>query len=85
MENNFNFWSNESIMNALTKITILPIFIFFASCSSDSVYVCKSPDAYAYHHDEDCEGLRNCSYEVISVSKDEAISSYNRDLCGYED
>ncbi len=72
-------------MNALTKITILSISLFFSSCSSDSVYICDSPDAYVYHYDSDCEGLRNCSHDIESVSKEEAISSYNRSSCGYEE
>lgn len=72
-------------MNALTIVTILSLYLILASCSSNSVYICNSPDAYAYHHHNDCEGLRNCSHDIESVSKEEAISSYNRSSCGYEE
>lgn len=38
MENNFNFWLNESHMNALANTTILYPCLFFESCLSESVH-----------------------------------------------
>ena len=38
---------------------------------NETVLICQSPDAYAYHAFR-CRGLARCSYEVVRVSKAEA-------------
>jgi hypothetical protein len=37
MENNLNFWLNESHMNALAHTTILSLYLFLASWSAERV------------------------------------------------
>ena len=38
----------------------------------DSVYICQSRSAYAYHKYE-CRGLARCTHGIIKVSKAQAI------------
>lgn len=50
----------------------------------NSVYVCVSSSAYAYHYDPDCYGLNRCSHEIRKMSEKDAENYYGRSLCGYE-
>ena len=38
----------------------------------DSVYICQSKSAYAYHNYE-CRGLARCTHGIIKITKAEAI------------
>jgi hypothetical protein len=38
----------------------------------DSVYICQSKSAYAYHSHE-CRGLARCTHGIVKVSKAQAI------------
>ena len=60
--------------------------LFFSSCSQEkdktnTVLICDSPDAYAYHKDH-CHGLSSCDSQIINVSVEEAIKMERRE-CGY--
>lgn len=72
------------------------VFLFFTACNSkdenskliddsstpNSVYVCTGPSSKAYHNSKGCDGLRNCSKEIKSVSIEEA-KNMKRRPCGY--
>ena len=68
---------------------ILIAFATLYSCGSggesdsDKVFICKGPYSTKYHYNSDCVGLNNCSTEIYSVSKSEAIED-GRKLCGHE-
>jgi len=49
----------------------------------ESVYICKSSTAYAFHASLDCRGLNKCTHDVIKVSREKALSDYGRKPCGY--
>jgi hypothetical protein len=38
----------------------------------DSVLICKSRSAYAYHRYE-CRGLKHCTYTIVKLSRAEAV------------
>ncbi len=48
---------------------------------TDSVYICNSTTAYAYHSTSDCKGLNNCTHGVIKVSLSDATNKYGRRPC----
>ncbi len=48
------------------------------------VYICISENAYAYHLDDTCRGLKSCSKEQKKVPLSEAINKYSRKRCGWE-
>ena len=72
----------------IVAIVIAGMLILPAKCSGDkttktketktsladveTVFVCTSPGAKAYHVSEDCMGLSNCSYEIEEISIEEA-------------
>jgi methylphosphotriester-DNA--protein-cysteine methyltransferase len=39
---------------------------------TDSVLICKSKSAYAYHRYE-CKGLKHCTYTIVKVTKAQAV------------
>lgn len=47
----------------------------------DSVYICNSSGAYAYHIRINCSGLQRCTHGIIKVSKKDAINIYRRSAC----
>ena len=54
-----------SISNAKT---ILP----HAKTNVDSVYICQSKSAYAYHSYQ-CRGLARCTHGIVKIAKAQAI------------
>ncbi|MDP4267728.1 MAG: hypothetical protein Q8880_09895 [Bacteroidota bacterium] len=40
---------------------------------TNTVYICQSPYAYAYHKYINCEGLTQCNHDIIKVTIKEAI------------
>jgi hypothetical protein len=71
-------------------LRLLTLVIFFSVLSSfrspeGKVYLCMSNAAEVYHYSRDCRGLSNCKHEIIEVSKEEAVNSYGRRICGWED
>lgn len=54
-----------------------------ADVAADSVYVCLSREAYAYHCRSNCRGLRQCTHTVKRVSMSYAQVTLNRRACGY--
>ena len=49
--------------------------------STEFVYVCTGPNAYAYHSDDNCSGLNRCRYSIVYISKTAAIQRYHRRYC----
>jgi hypothetical protein len=54
-----------------------------AGVEADSVYVCLSREAYAYHCRNNCRGLRQCTHIVKRASIGYAQIKLNRRACGY--
>jgi hypothetical protein len=52
-----------------------------AQTSQDSVYICKSSSAYAYHSTLECRGLQHCTHGIIKVSLYDAIHVYGHRAC----
>ena len=42
------------------------------------VYICTSPNAYAYHGDRYCPLLNRCDYSIKAVSKSQAVKMGRR-------
>jgi hypothetical protein len=68
----FALLANISIGNALS---------IAHRTKTDSVFICKSKSAYAYHAYE-CRGLARCTHQILKVSKAEAIKMGYKP-CGY--
>ncbi len=48
-------------------------YAYYASPSpSPKVYICLSPNAYAYHSNPNCKGLSRCRHTIVKVSEQEA-------------
>ena len=58
--------------------------MFLHSTKNQTVYICVSPNAPAYHFIRNCRGLNRCTHRIIQVSEIKAINKYNRRKCGYE-
>ena len=48
---------------------------------ADSVYICNSSSAYAYHVTTDCRNLKRCTHTIIKVSLTDAVNKYRRSAC----
>ncbi|HMG66459.1 MAG TPA: hypothetical protein VK588_02200 [Chitinophagaceae bacterium] len=48
---------------------------------ADSVYICDSKSAYAYHISRDCSGLNHCTHGIYKVSLRDAENKYGRVAC----
>lgn len=73
---------------------ILFVFGFLSLISADNivnhpeqtkVYICNSTTATKYHLVSNCRGLNACESKVVQVTKEEAINSGKKVLCGWED
>ena len=66
----------------MKHIILFFCFTFFISLSSAQnndkkvVFVCTGPASKCYHYNPDCNGLRNCSAEVISIPFNVAREKY---------
>lgn len=47
----------------------------------DSVHICVSKGAIAYHQTLSCRGLRSCKHQIIKVSLSDAINKYHLREC----
>ena len=47
----------------------------------DSVYICVSNTAYAYHSTLACRGLNRCTHQIVKVSLYDAVNKYYRRAC----
>lgn len=70
----------------LTGLIVLPSRSVTANITAsqkqaNKVYVCMSPNAYAYHAYQ-CQGLRSCKSDVVIMTVSEAIARGRR-ACGY--
>jgi len=68
-------------MKKIIYIILIFIPLVFFSCSKDEpvnpedsqyVYVCSSNSAKTYHTDRGCSRLKNCSEEVLEVTRKKA-------------
>lgn len=50
---------------------------------TEMVYICVSNTAYAYHKNESCQRLHQCTHEIKMVSKKEAEEKYGRKPCNW--
>lgn len=48
---------------------------------ADSVILCNSGTAYAYHSRSNCSGLNRCTHGLIKVSLNDAVKKYGRRAC----
>lgn len=55
------------------------------SSSETNVYYCANGKTEVYHLKKDCQGIKRCTHEVKTVSKDYAVGTLKLRLCGYED
>lgn len=73
-------------------LLILALFVLTAnanvisSCSNvsedqTSVYICDSKSSIVYHTSETCAGLKHCSHQTLTISKEDAINKYHRRAC----
>ena len=64
----------------IRDLSALPLLVTNAT-TKDSVYICDSKTAYAYHKDQDCSGLNYCTHGVYKVSLKDAETVYGRRAC----
>lgn len=50
-------------------VTVVP----YAKATIDSVYICQSKSAYAYHSYE-CRGPARCTHRIVKITKAQAIT-----------
>ena len=72
-------------MKYLSLLALVFILFSFSSTNGETVYICVSKNAVAYHLNKECKGLKQCKAEVKAVSRNHAINTYGRKLCGFED
>lgn len=61
---------------------VSPTAVVLPSVSAENtVYICASPKAYAYHKTKTCRGLNRCAYEVKQVSQYDATAKHKRTAC----
>lgn len=62
------------ILTLLLSISVsnLTAVVPFAKARVDSVYICQSRSAYAYHSYE-CRGLSRCTHGIVKITKAQAI------------
>lgn len=48
---------------------------------TDSVFICVSGRAYAYHSTLECRGLQRCTHQIIKISLYEAVNKYGYRAC----
>ena len=73
----------STVVLFIMRVVIPFLFLFFTMwMAANSVYICRSPGAYAYHTNY-CQGLRNCNHRVDTVSVDAAYKLGFKKYCGY--
>lgn len=68
-----------SLTLAFSTHTTLPNYL--PKPTTDSVYICVSARAYAYHRDKYCSGLQRCTHTIKYVSQTDAETKYKRKKC----
>lgn len=58
------------------------VFLVATLGQSSKVYICRSKASYAYHNSH-CQGLRNCTHRIDTVSVKKAMEIGYRKACGY--
>ncbi len=70
-------------MKRILLLSALAIVFSSSTAKKETVLICKGETSYAYHKDY-CEGLQNCTKEVVKVSRKEAAKKYGiAKACGY--
>ncbi|MCH5718542.1 hypothetical protein [Niabella hibiscisoli] len=59
------------------------LVISIKSCKTNTVFVCGSQSGKRYHLTDQCRGLSNCNYHILSTTLDSAIIS-GKTLCKWE-
>lgn len=72
-------------MRYLMLLSLLFVLFSFSGTSGETVYICVSKSSVAYHLNKECRGIKQCKAEIKAVSRNHAINTYGRKLCGYED
>lgn len=62
------------------KSLIISLLFLYPGYSSNHVYICTGPNAYAYHKTRNCRGLRRCTGEIKEISLAQAKKE-NRKAC----
>lgn len=73
----------RDLMKYKISIFLLSTFpLLYSSCASEknTVYICTSKQAYAYHTDRECYNLNLCKSNIKGISKEKAIT-LNRTAC----
>ncbi len=52
-----------------------------SSSISENVWICNGKTSKKYHSNSNCQGLRNCTHDLIEVSGKEAEEEYSRRPC----
>jgi hypothetical protein len=77
---NFKLEMNNPLNKTLLLFTVIFSFLIISSCGKDEppdprandyVYVCTSNSAKTYHTLRDCSGLKNCSKDILEVTRRE--------------
>ena len=55
--------------------------LFFGFSKEKEVFVCDSNTAFAYHKKRDCEGLKNCTHEIKTMTKKDAKALGRKPCC----
>jgi len=64
------------------KYCLLFVATFTFYVQNEKVYICKSGTSYAYHNSY-CQGLRQCTHRIDTVTIQQAIKSGHKKPCGY--
>jgi hypothetical protein len=64
-----------------TLILFLSLALAKPQIKTDSVWICVSKGAIAYHQTLSCRGLRSCKHRIIKVSLPDAINKYHLREC----
>lgn len=70
-------------MKRILLLSVLAVVFNSSTVRKEMVLICKGETSYAYHKDY-CQGLQNCSKEVVKVSRKEAAKKYGiAKVCGF--
>ena len=78
-------WNNSAEINCRMKKVVVALLLV-ALCAAfkqptDSVFICDSATAIAYHKIENCRGLNKCTHTIKKITMIEAINTYKRRAC----
>lgn len=62
----------------MKNLLIVFLLSFLTTSSTQKVYICTGPTAYAYHKYRTCRGLNRCTGEIKQISLEQAKSEKRR-------